>query len=66
MAEFLAFLVRGVQAAFALAIVLVIVAPLAMWIWPYVWPILLLGMVIGVSSALDALGTRLEQAAARK
>lgn len=65
MAEFLAHLIRGVQAAFALAIALVFLAPLVMWIWPLIWPILLLGTIIGLGRALDALATRLEQVAGK-
>ena len=62
MAELLTFVVRGVQVAIGLVLVFIIVAPFAMWIWPFVWPILLLGLLIGVFAALDEWGNRLEAA----
>ena len=60
MAELLTYVVRGVQIAIGLVLLFIFLAPVAMWIWPFVWPILVLGLLIGLYMALDAWGNRLE------
>jgi len=61
MAEFVAIMLRGLQAAIALFLLLLLFAPLVSAIWPFVWPVLLLGGIIGMVIALDRRATRLER-----
>jgi UDP-N-acetylmuramyl pentapeptide phosphotransferase/UDP-N-acetylglucosamine-1-phosphate transferase len=62
MAELLARIVRLAQAAAALAIIAIVFAPVLMWIWPYVWPWLLLFALIASVGALEDIARRLEGA----
>ena len=60
MAEFVAIMLRGLQEAIVLFLLLVLFGPLISAIWAFIWPVLLLGGFIGMAVALDRLATRLE------
>lgn len=61
MSELVAIMLRGIQAALGLFLLMLFIAPVVYFIWPYIWPILLLGLAIGLFGVLDVTAKRLEE-----
>ena len=62
MAELLTIIVRLAQVGVGLAVLAIVFAPLVVWLWPYVWPWLLLLSLVALYAQLEAIGKRLDGA----
>ncbi len=62
MAELLTLIVRLAQFGVGLAVLAIVFAPVLVWLWPYVWPWLLLICLVALFSLLENIGNRLESA----
>jgi hypothetical protein len=62
MAELVAHIFRIAQAAVGLAVLAIVFAPVALWLWAYVWPWLLLIALLAFFAMLDGIANRLEAA----
>jgi len=66
MAELVALMVRGLQSGGVLMIIYIFLAPVitfvAPFIWLLLWPILLIGSLIGLYRVLGSIASRLEEA----
>lgn len=62
MAELLTIIVRLAQVGVGLAVLAIVFAPLVVWLWPYVWPWLLLLSLVALYAQLEAIGNRLDGA----
>lgn len=62
MAELLSIVVRAAKVTVGLAIFTIFFAPLILWIWPFVWPWLMLFSLLAFYSLLNHFVERLEGA----
>ena len=62
MAELLAHIFRLAQFTVGLMLLAIVFAPVVVWIWPYVWPWLLLSSLVAFYSLLEGIANRLENA----